>query len=351
MSELEGVYVSVVSVHENGLDLEIKSKDLYETPMVKLTNKIGELIAEFPIDYLKIFENAHYLMSEYNKTQKVLKKNKGNPYGKYDFLIPADLNQNVFIMAETKPGTEGKAFLEWVPGNEEDLAQNREATKTGWKLCLYGAEKVTIQFALWDDLEGIDGLIKLLREDVALSVILGLTDQESSKNLASRKTFLELKKLKKIPAVKMTDLRKMIIANDLNTEDGYYKRGTLSSLFLKVNDIRVPVAISIKHTNKASWSKILTKDEEELPLPERHGITKNNQEENKVEWFQRFDLALARELPEWRSVSLPNFNDNHTQRVVSSTLWVTNLSKEVWEAIAPAAAEVARTKYFRGSNF
>lgn len=352
MSESEKIIVKTDTQHPDGLKVVLEAEDLYVSPTVKLTDKDGNSIVEFPLEYLPIMmSSGHGLISRYNSSNIALKKARGNPLGKYDFLVPVNGNNNQFIVEGTVEGEEGVPFLEWCPGNEADTRREIKAQETGWRVALYGASNVTVQFAKWDDAEGIDRIINALPDKKAMTTTLAFINPESTAKLTSRKAIVELKGSRQLPAVKMTAIRKMIIAHDLATKEGRWKDGTLTSLFIKVGEIRVPVAIRVDPSNHTTWAKKLTKEEEELDWNLRSPIQAKVDKENKEEWYRRFKVAFQAEMPGWRIVSVPNREYRIGSNTEPEGLWVTKVAPDIWDTIAPAAFASAKTEYFRGSRF
>ena len=339
--------------NSDGLKIALEAEDLYVSPTIKLLGKKGEALVEFPLEYLPmLLGNGRELVAKYDRSTIEAKKARGNPFEKYDFLVPTNDSQNQFIVSGTVQGEEGIPFLEWVPGNEEDARRNIAFQEAGWRVALYGATNVSIQFAKWDDAKGIDTIINSLPNKQSLTTTLAFINPDSTAKLTSRKIVTELKESRKLPAVKMTAIRKMIIAHDLATKEGHWNDGTLTSLFIKVGTIRVPVAIRVDPSEHTTWGKKLTKEEEQLEWKLREPIQAKIIKENNEEWHKRFKIALKTDLPDWRIVSVPiRENRYNNQFKEPEGLWVTKLPPAIWDQIAPAAFAAAKTEYFRGSRF
>lgn len=149
----------------------------------------------------------------------------------------------------------------------------------------------------------------------------------------------------------MTAIRKMIITHGLATKEGSWRDGTLTSLFIKVGEIKVPVAIRVDSSNYTSWAKKMTKEEEQLPRGQRDVIQTQLVKENKEEWIRRFKVALISDMPKWRIVIIPNREYENNSYRESEGLWVTNVSPEIWNTIAPAAHDTVKSEFLRGSRF
>jgi len=112
----------------NNVAVLVEAEDLYLPPMVRVKNKDGENLLEFPMEYLNLISgNAHSLIIGLSQQQTILKKTRGNPDGRYDFLEISDKSGNEFIVKGTNIEQEGTPYLKWSPDIQEDTRRNVEA--------------------------------------------------------------------------------------------------------------------------------------------------------------------------------------------------------------------------------
>lgn len=280
-----------------------------------------------------------------------------HPSSRFKSLVQA---KNFYILEGEDISVEGTPFLQWsVPKSTEGGLQ------PGWKVALIGANEISVQFAQWDDKEGIDRLVNSLSNKNQLLTTLAFINPESTAKLASRRAVTELKNARSLPAVKMTAIRKMIkdLNLDTNPPDTSYHSsyGYLTSLFIKVGDIKTPVAIRVDPSRSPRWKKVLppytaekihdmTSAQKSAYQTKRSADLEIIEKETRQEWIRQFRLGMA-DMAGWRFVSLPNVEYSYSTTKQPEAIWVTRIPLRTWEIIAPAVIATAKSARFRSSKF
>lgn len=110
----------------------VEAEDLYLPPMIRIKNKKGYNLVEFPMEYLTLIsKNYHDLTVGLYQQQTTLKKARGNPDGRYDFIEISDEVGNEFIVIGTNRNEEGTPYLKWSSDREEDTRRKVQAQEAG----------------------------------------------------------------------------------------------------------------------------------------------------------------------------------------------------------------------------
>lgn len=343
------------------------SKDLYADAELDIIVGEGKEKKTFnlPLNLLPgLLQKGNLMLTELKAAKIIAQKDLYHPASRFDFLVPMSKNSNkdFYLLQGEDPLVEGTPYLQWVVPKADE--KNLEP---GWKVSFVGAADIKVQFARWDDKEGIERLANSLKNKEQLLTTLAFIHPESTAKLASRKAVTELKNTRSLPAVKMTEIRRMIKNLELDTnpaDNSYSAHGTLTSLFLKVGNVRTPVAIRVDPSNSPRWKKKipalttaeqmkLSKEENKAYQIQRNADLAANKEETKEEWIRRFRLGVSEntKMVGWRFVSIPNTEYSYTTEKQPDGIWLTRIPEKTWELIAPAAHATARSTHMRGSKF
>jgi hypothetical protein len=265
---------------------------------------------------------------------------------------------------------DGIPVLEWGVKNSENNQRNRYGARLspslnlnpehGWRLYLTGAEKSTIGFASWNNLEAIENLVRQTQDSETLLIVSGITDPETTSTLTSRLNAREILEERAIKRITLKPLKKILSDNDFATpeNDSRNNRALLRVLSIKFGKKNLPVACAIlvptTRRMEQDWENYSAQHHADLNTPNGRGkLYTLKQDFIKLErekWQKRLIETINSD-SEWRVVDLPSPDLGWRYRE-REYVWVTPLNEETWSVIEKAAElEASKTSMNRGAVF
>lgn len=184
----------------------------------------------------------------------------------------------------------GTPVLEWVPGSVFQERYQSEYVQSGWRLGIYGANKVVLGFAEWDDEVQLRRLIESMKDVDALHAMASLIDPSGMLKVTTRwKKAKRVNVYHSLPGLRPHPFIRALTAAGLGTPEGFNLNADGGSI-VSVSVIRfgekVPVVLGIKAPDvlndhvgvysTADWyakaRQVLRREgyfsHDELPLPE-----------------------------------------------------------------------------------
>lgn len=239
---------------------------------------------------------------------------------------------------------EGEPKMVWRSG---DAAGN----DCGWALTLEGAgEGTQLGFAPWDDEEAIARLVQAVQDRQSAFVMSGIVDSQGTARLSSRMTALSLRRGRKLPAIRLKQVRDILtdaqlVATHVNANHYTSARGRVLSI--EIDEAAVPVAVFVLAPQRPAQCAPFPEGIETMPWDQRQQIISDIETEGRGAWTEAAKAALLAK--GWRTVDLPLPNLQYAWRLRNirgvqqgvGYFFATRIKPEIWSEIEPAALSAA----------
>lgn len=228
----------------------------------------------------------------------------------------------------------------------------------GWELRLGGGtEVIALDFAPWDDEVANRNLAALMVSEDSPQIMAALLDPEATQAMTERMAADEIARRMVFPMLKVANIKRALSIAQLGTSKSTRKNSISVTnmlympLHIKINHQSMLVAMRISSPTVPSFAIKLDNAVSILPYYGNQTITpkaKNLADDAQVEWNRRFQELADKK--GWRLVDLPYKVDTSLYHNIS-TFWITLLSPEQWEKVAPLAYTPAREKQNAGTSW
>lgn len=239
---------------------------------------------------------------------------------------------------------EGEPKMVWQPG---DAAGNG----CGWSLTLEGAGDGTqLGFAPWDDPEAIARLVQAVQDRQSAFIMSGIVDSQGTARLSSRMTALSLRRGRKLPAIRLKQVRDILteaqlVATNANANQYTSARGRVLSI--EIDEAAVPIAVFVLAPQRPAQCVPFPEGIETMPWDQRQQVITDIETDGRAAWTEAAKTALLAK--GWRIIELPLPNLQYAWRLRNvrgiqqgvGYFFATRIKPEIWSEIEPAALSAA----------
>jgi hypothetical protein len=341
LSEVVSLETTITKIKRisDGATLVMESEGISDNPRVKIIEKDGSetIVPENLVRHILFSEPLANLFGSapLNKHTRNVMRETNSP-SKFGNLIEVG-------------GFEGERLIPF--GSDPLLCGtpmavlDKDGSALGWRLTLTGVETITIDFAPWDDSKGSRRIASLMMSEDAAQTMAALLDPEAMHALQEKLAAQEIMRQTIFPALDVAKVKRALRKMQLQTlpVDVPLTSALYMSLKVEIDHKNIPVAMRISSPSVPAFADELKSEIEALPQTNprtpRSPKVQTLAYIAQTDWNNRFREVATQK--GWRFVELPYNADTSPYQNIS-TFWITLLSPEQWEKIAPLAYAPAR---------